>query len=207
MVYINPKAYILYRMDELTILEKSKAEVTKLEGENRRWEETQNEKLDSKSEKALDFYRNERITTLKNRTDEIAEIAKKIEALESRKTVIQASIPEYIKYSDAAISRLSKSTLIRPERIRRNDDTIKDLKRKILLMEMDMNNKKIIDSPGYQYNNNNNKVIWNADGEAECLRPKTPPSDIWIPNPDQKTLDIEEEIKIARASRVREPEI
>jgi len=58
-----------------------------------------------------------------------------------------------------------------------------------------------------EYNNNNNKVIWNADGEAECLRPKTPPSDIWIPNPDQKTLDMEEEIKIARASRVREPEI
>ena len=194
-------------MDNLTILEKSKAEVTKLEGENRRWEETQSDKLDLKSEKAIDFYRTERTTTLKNRTEEIADIIKKIDVLESRKAIIQASIPEYIKYSDAAISRLSSPTLIRPERIRRNDDSIKDLKRKITLMEMDMDARNKINSPGYQYNNDNNRVVWNADGEAECLRPKTPPSDTWISNPDQKTLDLEEQIKIARAARVREPEI
>ena len=192
-------------MDDLTQLEKLKADVKRLEGENRRWEETQSDKLDAKSEKALDFYRNERASTLKNRADEIADIAKKIEALEKKKETLEKSIPEYIKYSDSMINRFSSPTIITPERIRRNDDNIKEMNRKIILIEMNMANQAIVNSRSPQ-DFIPMQVIWNADGEPDGLRPRTPPSDTWMPNPSQEVLDMEEQIRIARATRVREPE-
>ena len=211
-------------MDELTILEKSKAEVTKLESENRRWEEIQSEKLDAKSSNALEYYRRERTAAIKRHTNreefctgKITEYTgkleeqtnyfnKKIKEYTNELTVIKQDSKDYLESSDATITRLSTVNIIKPERIRRNDDTIILLKRKITLMEMDMDARNKINSPGYQYNNDNNRVTWNDDGEAVGLRPKTPPSDTWISNPDQKTLDLEEQIKIARAARVSEPE-
>ena len=175
-------------MEELAKIQILQKEKERLEGENRRWEETQTDKLDAKSEKALDFYRNERASTLKNRADEIADITKKIEALEKKKESLEKSIPEYIKYSDSMISRFSSPTIIKPERIRRNDDRLNRIRLDIEMIELHQKNLQTVESPTHIF-------------QYGVLPEKT-----WEPTPSEKLTAMEEEIRIARAARVREPE-
>jgi len=175
-------------MDELTQLQKLQKEKEKLEGENRRWEEAQTDKIDSKTDNALEYYRKERTAAIRRHNEQIDFCIKKIEDYELKKATLEQSLKEYIETSDKTLQRFGQVKLIRPERIKRNDDRLNRIRLDIEMIELHQNNLKAVESPTHIF-------------QYGILPEKT-----WEPTPSEKLTAMEEEIRIARASRVREPE-
>ena len=132
---------------ELQVLKKEKE---KLEGDNRRWEETQTEKLDSKASNTLEYYKKERTASINRHTEQIKFCISKIEHYEQEKLRLETSLKTYTESSDATISKLMNPTLVRPERIRRNDDRLASINRTISLAELIQSNSIIVNSSDYK---------------------------------------------------------
>jgi DNA repair ATPase RecN len=194
-------------MEELAKLQILQKEKEKLEGENRRWEETQSEKLDAKSSNALEYYRRERVAAIKRHTNREEFCAGKIteysEKLEEQTKYFNKKIKEYtdelkeikqeskdyLESSDATITRLSTVNIIRPERIKRNDDRLNRIRLDIEMIELHQKNLQAVESPTHTF-------------QYGALPEKT-----WEPTQTPQLIEMEEELKRLRATRVKDPEI
>jgi hypothetical protein len=83
---------------------------------------------------------------------------------------------------------LSTVNIIRPERIKRNDDRLNRIRLDIEMIELHQSNLQAVESPSHIF-------------QYGILPERT-----WEPTPSEKLTAMEEEIRIARATRVREPE-